>query len=349
MDLKRDHFDDVRLLRTNVARCWFTLLLVGLALAPLVLPGYTLYTLNFIAVHVIIALGLNILTGYTGQISLGHAGFVAVGAYATVLLMTRVDVPFLLALPAAGLVAAAFGVLMGFPALRLEGPFLAVVTLGFGLAVTQVIGRWPLLGGRMGLPVPELTVGPFAVTGDRGLYAVIVPLTLLLAVAARNLMVSRVGRAFRAVRDSDIAAEAMGVHLARTKTLAFAISAFYAGVAGGLMAFVLRFLSPEQFSFVLSVLFLAMITVGGLGSIAGSVFGAVVVSLLLLKGHLVQEVPVVGDLLAALSRGVFTEAGLPNVSWVLTGLVLMLIVVLEPLGLYGLWLRTRRYWQTWPF
>lgn len=349
MDLKRDHFDDVRLLRTPVARFWFTLLLVGLALAPLVLPGYTLYTLNFIAVHVIIALGLNILTGYTGQISLGHAGFVAVGAYATVLLMTRLDLPFLLALPAAGLVAAGFGVLMGFPALRLEGPFLAVVTLGFGLAVTQVIGRWPLLGGRMGLPVPQLTVGPFAVTGDRGLYAVIVPLTLFLAVAARNLMVSRVGRAFRAVRDSDIAAEAMGVHLARTKTLAFAISAFYAGVAGGLMAFVLRFLSPEQFSFVLSVLFLAMITVGGLGSITGSVFGAVVVSLLLLKGHLVQEVPVVGDLLVALSRGVFTEAGLPNVTWVLTGLVLMLIVVLEPLGLYGLWLRTRRYWQTWPF
>lgn len=349
MDLKRDHYDDVRLLRTNVVRFWFAVLLAGLALAPVVLPGYTVYTLNFIAVNIIVALGLNLLTGYTGQISLGHAGFVAVGAYATVLLMTQAGIPFPLALVLAGLAAAVLGVLMGFPALRLEGPFLAVVTLGFGLAVTQIIGRWPLLGGRMGLQVPPLTIGPVTVAGDRALFAVIAPLTVLLAIAARNLTVTRIGRAFRAIRDSDIAAEAMGINLARYQTLAFGISAFYAGVAGGLMAFVLRFLSPEQFTFVLSVLFLAMITVGGLGSIAGSVFGAAVVSLLLLKGHLVHEIPILGDLLRALSRSVFTEAGMANASWVLTGVVLMLIVMFEPLGLYGLWLRTRRYWQTWPF
>ena len=296
-----------------------------------------------------VAVGLNLLVGYTGQISLGHAGFFAIGAYGSLTLMLELNLPFVVALPLAGLAAAAFGFLLGLPALRLEGPYLAIATLGFGLTVTQVIGRLHIFGGRQGLHAPDLTLFSFNVRGDFGLYWIIVPLTLFMTVAARNLMRTKVGRAFVALRDSDVAAETMGVNLTYYKTLAFAISAFYAGIAGGLFAFSLGFIDPNVFNIMVSILFLAMIVVGGLGSIFGSIAGGLLIAFLNLKLAAVQNLPLIGDFFLNLSEKYFSVSGLPNIQFIVFGLIMVLIIIFEPLGIYGFWLRTKRYFKTWPF
>jgi branched-chain amino acid transport system permease protein len=349
MRMRRDYYEDVQLLRGGVQRFWFVVLLAFLAALPFLLPGYLIYACSFLAVNVIAVLGLNIVTGFTGQISLGQAGFLAIGAYTTVLLMTHAPVPFPLALLLGALLAAGIGFLLGFPALRLEGPYLAVVTLGFGLAVIQVIARGELFGGRMGLHVPTPALGPWPLVGDRAIYAVVVTLAVIATVAARNLMRTRVGRAMQAIRDSDIAAEALGVHVAWYKTLSFALAAFYGGLAGGLLALLLGFINPEQFTFLLSVVLLAGATVGGLGSVLGSVLGGVLVGLLGLYSHAIAEAPLIGRVVHALSEHVLSVGGAANASWVLTGVVLIVIVLFEPLGLHGMWLRARRYWGSWPF
>ena len=174
MDMKRDYYEDIQLLDSKVLWFWFIMLIASLVTLPFLLPNYHIYMVNYMAINVIVTVGLNILVGYTGQISLGHAGFFAIGAYGTVLLMTNLHFPFLLALICGGLIAAFFGFILGLPALRLEGPYLAIATLGFGMAITQVIGRWQVFGGRMGLEVPDLSLGPFVIDTDRQLYFVVV-------------------------------------------------------------------------------------------------------------------------------------------------------------------------------
>lgn len=349
MDMKRDYYEDIQLLNSKILWFWFIMLIASLVTLPFLLPNYHIYMVNYMAINVIVTVGLNILVGYTGQISLGHAGFFAIGAYGTVLLMINLHFPFLLALVCSALIAAFFGFILGLPALRLEGPYLAIATLGFGMAITQVIGRWQVFGGRMGLEVPDLSLGPFVIDTDRQLYFVIVTIAFLLILAARNLMKTRVGRAFIAIRDSDIAAETMGVNLTLYKTLAFAVSAFYAGVAGGLMAFLLGFINPSSFNFILSIYFLAFVIVGGLGSILGSIMGAVVMTWLLLVLDKVQELPYLGAVLVSFSERWMNLAGLPNIASIIFGLIIILLVVFEPLGLYGFWIRTKIYWKTWPF
>jgi branched-chain amino acid transport system permease protein len=315
--------------------------------------SYYIYVANYMAINVIVTVGLNILIGYTGQISLGHAGFFAIGAYFTVLLMTVFHLPFFAALLLAALVAAFFGFVLGLPALRLEGPYLAIATLGFGMAITQVIGRWQIFGGRMGLESPPLDLlkpfGSYVLQTDIQRYFLIVPFAFVLVMMARNLMKTRVGRAFIAIRDSDIAAETMGVNLTLYKTLAFAVSAFYTGIAGGLMAFLLGFINPSSFNFILSIYFLAFVIVGGLGSILGSIMGGVVMTWLMLTLDKVQELPYLGEVLISFSERWMNLAGLPNIASVIFGLIIILIVVFEPLGLYGFWIRTKIYWKTWPF
>ncbi|MCP4682194.1 MAG: branched-chain amino acid ABC transporter permease, partial [Desulfobacterales bacterium] len=265
------------------------------------------------------------------------------------LAMTTFHLPFPLAILLAALIAALFGFILGLPALRLEGPYLAIATLGFGMAITQVIGRWKIFGGRMGLEAPDLKLGPYILESDRELYFLIITITFLLIMAARNLMKTRVGRAFIAIRDSDIAAETMGVNLTLYKTLAFAISAFYAGIAGGLIAFLLGFINPSSFNFILSIFLLAMVIVGGLGSIFGSIMGAIVMTWLMLVLDKVQELPYLGQALSSFSEQWMSLSGLPNISSIIFGLIIILIVVFEPLGLYGFWIRTKIYWKTWPF
>lgn len=349
MDMKRNYYEDIQLLDSKVLRVWFLMLIAFLVIYPFLAPNYYIYMANYMAIHIIVTLGLNILVGYTGQISLGHAGFFALGAYFTVLSMTHLHLPFLLALLLGAFIAAFFGFILGLPALRLEGPYLAIATLGFGMAITQVIGRWQVFGGRMGLEAPPLTLFTYILDSDRQRYFLIVTITFLMILAARNLMKTRVGRAFIAIRDSDIAAETMGVNLVYYKTLAFAVSAFYAGVAGGLFAFLLGFINPSTFNFILSIYFLAFVIVGGLGSIFGSIMGGIVMTWLMLTLDKIQELPHIGTALVSFSKGWMSLTGLPNVSSIVFGLIIVLIVVFEPLGLYGFWIRTKIYWKTWPF
>lgn len=356
MDMKRDYYEDIQLFKSRVVLFWSAAFLLFLLTLPLYLPQYHFYLLNLILVHVILAVGLNILVGYTGQISLGHAGFFAIGAYGTALLILKLQLPFLLALPLAGFIAAFFGFILGLPALRLEGPYLSIATLGFGLTVLQIIGHLDFFGGRTGIQAPPLDLGipqagfSLILEKDVGKYYLILIVTVLLVIAARNMMKTRVGRAFVAIRDSDIAAEVIGVNLTTYKTLSFAISAFYAGIAGGLFGFVLGFFNPEPFNLILSIIFLVMVVVGGLGSIVGAVMGATLITWLqfsFLKN--VKEMPYIGDFLVAISNRWLTVVGLENFASIILGLIMIGIIIFEPLGMYGVWLRMKKYWRTWPF
>ncbi len=356
MDMKRDYYEDIELFSSATVFVWSVVLLVFLFTMPLFIPDYYFYLCNIILVHVILAVGLNILVGYTGQISLGHAGFFAIGAYGTALLMTHLQVPFFPALIASGLIAAFFGFIIGLPALRLEGPYLAIATLGFGLTIMHVIGRWDIFGGRMGIQAPPLDIGipqmgfSMLLDTDIKIYYLILIIAVILVICARNLMKTRLGRAFVAIRDDDIAAEVMGVNLTIFKTLSFAVSAFYAGVAGGLFGFVLGFFDPFTFNLILSIIFLVMIVVGGLGSVLGAIMGATLITYLqyeLLKN--IGELPFIGDILVKLSKKYLTVIGLENFSSIALGLIMIGIVIFEPLGMFGIWIRVKKYWKTWPF
>lgn len=356
MDIKRDYYEDIELFGSGTVLVWSIVLLVFLFTLPLYLPSYNIYLFNIIMVNIILAVGLNILVGYTGQISLGHAGFFAIGAYGTALIVTHLHFPFIVALIIAAFIAAFFGFIIGLPALRLEGPYLAIATLGFGLTIMHIIGRWEIFGGRMGIKTPPLDLGfagsalSLVIEGDVKLYYLILIITVLMVVGARNLMKTRVGRAFVAIRDDDIAAEVMGVNLTIFKTMSFAVSAFYAGVAGGLYGFVVTFFDPFTFNLILSIIFLVMVVVGGLGSVLGAIMGAILITYLqydFLKN--VDELPYLGAFLVQISRKWFTVIGLANFSNLALGVIMLAIVIFEPLGMFGIWIRIKKYWKTWPF
>ncbi|MBZ0273106.1 branched-chain amino acid ABC transporter permease [bacterium] len=325
MDMKLSHAEDVRVFRSASGFVSFCVLAALLVVAPLVLPGYRINLLNTIAIYVVVALGLNILVGYTGQISLGHAAFLAIGGYVSVLLVAR-GAPFLAAMMAGGVVAAAFGFLLGLPALRMEGPYLTIATLGFGIATQQILGRFDFTGGHMGLHTAPLSIFGIELRTDAGRYALIVPIAVLCVLAAYNITRSRVGRAFTAVRDSDVAAASTGVNLTYYKTLAFAVSAFFTGVAGSMLAHSTGFIAPENFDLFLSIKLLAMVVVGGLGSILGSVLGATLLTI-------VEQ----------------TLSGYREAAAMIFGAVMIAVVLFEPLGLRGRWLKIKIYWKTWPF
>lgn len=347
-DLKTNYFEDLRLFDTKVQVFWTAVLLIGLFALPFLVKSYYLTIVNLMAIHVIVALGLNLLVGNTGQISLGHAGFVAIGAYTTVFLL-KFGVPILIAILIAGAIAALFGALLGIPALELEGPYLSIATLAFGIAVTIIIGRLDMLGGRMGVNVPKVNFNWTGLKYDFSLYYFIITIAIIAVILTRNILKSRIGRAFQSIRDSDIAASAIGVNLTKYKIYSFAISAAYAGVAGSLWALYLGFINPTLFTFILSITFLAVIVLGGLGFVAGSVMGAVVMTFLTLQLENVVEIPFLGTLVQKFSHAFMMPDAVSNVSWVFTGLILILVVIFEPLGLYGIWLRVKLYWKRWPF
>ncbi len=326
MNLRERYEEDLTLVRG--ATGWVLLLafLGFLALLPRIAPGYFIFSMTQVAISAIVAIGLNLLVGYTGQISLGHAAFVAIGAYTAAVLELKLHVPWGAALLASGLVAAAFGFLVGLPALRLSGPYLTIATLGFGITVSQILTNWEeLSGGRGGLFLPKLTIGPFLLR-DRELYYVAVATAAVMTWIAFNLVRSHVGRAFVAIRDSDIAAEVVGVNLTIYKTLAFAVSAFYAGIGGALLAFALGFLEPQLFTLFESITYFSMIVLGGLGTIPGAILGAVVLTLLPQQlGALKQWLPLV------------------------YGTVIILVMTVEPMGLHGRWVKIKLWFKTWPF
>lgn len=242
--------EDAALFRTGVRKFWFAALLVALALAPAVgtaIGGsYVPYLLNMTGIAAVVALGLNFLTGSGGLVSLGHAAFLAVGAYTAGFLATRMGFPFWMTITIAGAVTGLVGLVVGMPALRLKGIYLALATLAFQMIVSHVALHWEsVTGGANGLEVPPPALGSFVFADAARFYYITATVVVVLSLGMANLMRSRFGRALVAIRDSDIAAEAMGVHLARTKTMAFGISAAYTGVAGSLLAHFLGYVGPD--------------------------------------------------------------------------------------------------------
>ena len=336
--------EDAALFRTGVRKFWFGVLLVALAIAPVagaaIGGNYVPYLLNMVGIATIVALGLNLLTGSAGLVSLGHAAFLAIGAYTAGWLATTLSFPFWMTITISGALTGVVGLLVGMPALRLKGIYLALATLAFQVIVGHVVLRWEsVTGGANGMTVPPPALGSFIFSGSVRYYYLTVPIAVLLALGMVNLMRSRYGRALVAIRDSDTAAEAMGVNLARYKTLAFGISAAYAGVAGALLAHFLGYIGPDHFTVLLSIEYLTMIILGGLGSILGSVLGAFVITLL----------PEVLRFVLDVAKSVSPDLVLPDLRAFVIGGVLILILVFEPEGLGGRWKKIQRYWCIWPF
>ena len=258
-------------------KTWWIPLVIGVTLLiPLGLDSYFTYIFNLAGIAIIVAVGLDLLSGYTGLISLGHAAFMAVGAYASAVLVAQFDWPFLLSVPAAGLIALIAGVILGFPALRLSGLYLAIVTMGFGVIVHRIIIELHVwTGGSDGMPVPAAQILGVELTSDRSLYYLIYMVVIFMTVVAKRLTATKIGRAMAAIRDSEEAAQSSGIHLGRYKVLVFAVSAFYAGVGGALYAHTIRFITTDYFNILLSIQFLVMVIVGGLAPSMELFWGAV--------------------------------------------------------------------------
>ena len=334
---KTDYDQDLRLFKHGGQLFWYSVLAAVLLAAPWWASEYMMTQLHFIGIYSIVGLGLMLLVGFTGQISLGHAAFLAVGAY-TEALLAAAGWPFWLTLPCAALLSAAVGIVVGLPALRLKGIYLAIATLAFGVIVEEIVARWEsLTGGNSGLHVKPIELFGRKFDGDVDFYYLVLALTAVCCVALANLLRSPTGRAFVAVRDSEISAACMGVNLARTKTLSFALSAALTGIGGALYAHKVSFISPEQFTLLVSIELVTIVILGGVGSLHGAVLGAAFIIVL------PQLIAIAKDYLPA---GVAGAAGLQSTVF---GLVLIGFILFEPMGLYGRWLKIRTWFELFPF
>ncbi|MFG1313950.1 branched-chain amino acid ABC transporter permease [Xanthobacter autotrophicus] len=339
---KETYIADEGLLTTRTQRAWMIVLALVLVLAPFVLNAYWLYLACLVAINVASATGLNILTGYTGLVSLGQAAFMAVGAYAVAFLDGHLGTPFLLNIFAAGLVAAAVGVLVGVPSLRVKGLYLAIATIAASFILHFVFTNWvSVTGGMSGVNVAPARLFGIELASPFALYFVVVPITALMVLGAANLFRTRIGRAFIAIRDRDISAEVLGIPLLQYKLMSFALSSFYAGVAGGMWAYFFRVVTPESFPFATSIFFLAAVIVGGLGTILGPILGAAFMTLVpeLLKYVVEWLGPVFPNAGAALSP----------VRTIVFGALIIFFLVFEPQGLAEIVRRIRRFFHLWPF
>lgn len=333
---------DMALRRTHAEKIRLVLLLMFIIVFPFFANRYYLTLANQVGIAVIGAIGLNILVGYTGQISLGQGGFMAVGAYAAGILTARFGIPWYASTLAACLVTAVVGAIFGIPSLRLKGLYLAIATLAAQVIILWVVTHWDALtGGVDALVVPNPTLFGQRLNTDFGFYWVIWGLAGLTALLTINLFRTHYGRAFIAIRDQDIAAEVMGINLFRYKLLAFAISSFFVGLSGALIAHYRNIVTWERFTIDVSVIFLAMIIIGGLGSVAGSFFGATFIQLLPavlnnLGRGLRSTIPSIDTLIPFIQQAAF-------------GLVIILFLVFEPEGLRKIWNDIKDYFRLWPF
>jgi len=326
----------VRLIRHEGQAIAYGLLGAVLLAAPWWAGEYVMSQLHFILIYSIVGFGLMMLVGFTGQISLGHAAFLAVGAY-TEALMQAAGVPFVVSIACAALFSAAAGIIVGLPALRLKGIYLAIATLAFNVIVEEIITRWEsLTGGNSGKHVKPVELFGWKLDGEAGFYYLCLALTVLCCLACINLLRSPTGRAFVAIRDSEISAACLGVNLARYKTTSFAFSAALTGVGGALYAHKLSFISPEQFTLLASIELVTIVILGGIGFLHGAVLGSVFLIVL------PQLISILKDFLPA----GFVPTGLQSVVF---GLLLILFIIFEPLGLYGRWLKIRTWFELFPF
>jgi branched-chain amino acid transport system permease protein len=344
---KTSYAADMALYPLPIAK-WAVAACAGLfiVVAPLTLGEYYVSILNLILIAVVGALGLNILVGYTGQISIGHGAFMSVGAYTAANLVVHMGAPFWVTIPAGGLMAALIGAVVGIPSLRIKGIYLAIATLAAQLIIEWTINHVPAISGgvQASIQVPRPSFFGVQLKTQTQLYLFLMGFAVLAIVGTSNLVRSRIGRAFIAVRDQDIAAEIIGISTFRYKLWAFAISSFYAGVTGVLYTYYLGIANYEQFQITVSIDYLAMIIIGGLGSVLGSIFGAAFVTLL----------PIVTRwFLESFGSLVFSSADLaniiPNLRLILFGGLIIFFLVVEPEGLNRLWRNIRNYFRVWPF
>lgn len=329
-------------LTTNpVTWAWAAALAAALVALPWAVSGHLLVVSTTVLIATVGVVGLNVLTGTTGLISLGQSGFLAIGGYACGLLIRDLSLPTELAIPLAGLITGTLSLLIGVPSLRLKGLYLAITTLAASLIVIHIIlYAEPLTGGPFGLRIPDVSFLGLRIADGRGMYYIALIVAVLTVVFVNNLMRSRSGRAWIALRDHDIAAKSMGIDLVRYKLLSFFVSSSIVGVAGALMALQLRFITADVFGLFLSIEALAMLLVGGVGSVAGAILGATFIVLL----------PEIARGVLALVgwTGETGSAHVFEIRAVVTGVLIIVMLRIEPDGLIGIWRRTKRYWLQWP-
>lgn len=319
------------------------LILVGLAfLFPIFTSDYLIGLATLCAIASVGAIGLNILTGFTGQISIGVGAFLGVGGYTSAILTSTLGLSFWISIPIAGVVTASVGAMFGIPSLRLKGLYLAIATLAAQFIILFVITRWTsLTGGTSGMVLQRPSVGSFSFMSASSYYYICLVVLILTIIYTLNLFRSRIGRAFLAVRDRDVAAQIMGINLFTYKVLSFAISSFFVGVAGALLAHYTMIVSPELYSITVSIQYLAMILVGGLGSILGSILGAIFIVLLPVGlGFFIEYVSIFLPNLQA------TLAAFQELAF---GAIIIFFLIFEPGGLAHIWSNIKNYFKLWPF
>jgi branched-chain amino acid transport system permease protein len=328
--------DATRLLRGKTGRGSYAVLVAALVAAPFVLPGYYTDELTYLFIVSVASLGLMVLTGFTGQVSLGHSAFMAIGAYAEAWLLAH-GVPLVLSLPAAGLLAGAVGFVIGLPTLRVSGLSLAMVTLAFASLIELIVGRWEsVTGGFTGVSVDSPSLFGLDLGGGYRFYFLSLTVLTLVLLGLVNLMRSQYGRAFVGVRESAAAAYGLGIWVPGYKVLAFIISAALTGLAGALLAHQLQFLTPDAFGIIQSFELLLMVVIGGLGSLRGAILGAILIGLM--PTFISQMKPLLPDRIGG-------QFGLDIFVY---GLILALFVLFEPLGLNGRWLKLKRLLEEFP-
>ncbi len=355
---KTSYEQDLGVFSDGVQRNWYVALFAALVVLPVLVPTY-LVDISLVFIYGLCGLSVMVLAGYTGLVSLGHAAFLGIGAYAHVYFAHDLGLPWLVAVALACMVTAASGVLVGLPALRMTGVYLSIATLAFALIIQEALTRWEhVTGGLKGKPVEKPVVFGAHLGGDTAFYFLCLAFLIGGLWLTGNLLRSPTGRAWVAIRDSEIAAQSMGVNLAVYKTIAFAYSAGLMGAAGALFAHKVGFLAPDIFSVLLSIQFLLMVVVGGLGSLHGALFGAVFVAMLpVLISQARDSVPAwVGGVFALLGKEAGDAASLtvdqfvkkPGLEPGLFGLILVLFILFEPLGIYGRWRKIQLYFSSFP-
>jgi branched-chain amino acid transport system permease protein len=354
-----DYGQDIQLFRHGGYWWSYGVLLLLVLAAPLAVGSYLQSQIVFVFIYAIVGVGLLILAGFAGQVSLGHAAFLAIGAY-TAGYMQRLGVPFLIYLPLSVVLTGAVGALVGFPALRLSGIYLVIATIAFGFIIEEVAARWEsVTNGNDGMRIKQIELFGFTVSRDGySFYYLCLGLLILVLVLALNLLRSPTGRAFIAIRDSETAAQSIGINLSVYKVVAFSISAGMTGLAGCLYAHKMSFISPEMFTLLLSLEFVIVILIGGVGSLHGAVLGSIFVVMVdPFLSYLKDDLPRgIGELArsfgvanpGALQDTLAAVGGAAGLKGAIYGLIIIVFIVFEPYGLYGRWLKIRLYFELFP-
>jgi branched-chain amino acid transport system permease protein len=355
---KTSYDQDFGLFRGRTQRGWYLVLMLGLLSMPFLFPAY-LVDFSLVLIFGLCGLSLMVLVGYTGLVSLGHAAFLGIGAYSHVYFSQDLGVPWIVSVALAVMVTAAAGVLVGLPALRMTGLYLAIATLAFALIIQEVFTRWDsITGGLKGKVVERPVILGYELHDETAFYLLCLGFLISGLWLTRNLLRAPVGRAFMAVRDSEIAAQSIGINLAFYKVMAFGYSAAMMGVAGALFAHKVGFLAPDIFTVLLSIQFLLMVVVGGLGSLHGAIFGAIFVALLPVaistaRDSMPEWFGQVFDVFGkgtgfAVSAAVDRFVKQPGLEPGIFGLILVLFILFEPQGIYGRWAKIKLYFSLFP-